>query len=348
MEFGANWEFQYYDPLVHDSTFAAILNDYTLMGLTTQSLKWIRFPGFKFTRATVDALIKYGFALFDYWGISNKLPWMMFCSEYGRIWGVGTQWEGDSPSSYYQMNSLFLSKGKLCHTAGHPHWWFDWSGDREAAYQELHEIFQQAENDYPNLGYMFPDEAGDFADQMYDIINFELEMFSNALVISFVGSTKAGQTIIAEWPDSVPGAGGVTVDGQGVVEQEVRGRRLFIELPALDDCLHIVYVPYATGTSIEAQSPPSIITLSQNYPNPFNSITTFSFSLPERAPATISIYNIQGKRIKTLLKETFDAGSKKMVWDGTDSHGNPVSSGVYFCRLHAGERVLTRKMVLLK
>jgi hypothetical protein len=347
MEFGANWEFQYSDPAINDSTFATIVSEYESMGLTAKSLKWIRFPGFKFTRATVDALIENGFALFDYWGISDKLPWMLFYSEHGRIWGLGTNWQGDTPNTYSKMNSLFLSKGKLCHTAGHPQWWFDWGGDREAAYQEMHGIFQQAENDYPNLGYMFPDETGNFASHTYDILNFETEAFANALVISFVGRTQPGQTIITEWPDSVPTAGGISVDGQQVTALEIRGRKQFIQLPELEDGHHTVYVPFAAGTSAEVQSPPSQVTLSQNYPNPFNTMTTVSFSIPERAFATLSVYNLQGKRIRTLLNGTSEAGSNQTVWDGTDSYGNPVSSGVYFYRLQTGGKVLTRKMVLI-
>jgi len=348
MQFGQNWEFQCFDTACHDSTFAAIVKEFELMDLTEKSLKWIRFPGFKFTRSTLDALIENGFIFFDYWGIRGRLPWMLFYSEHGRAWGVGSEWHGDDPQSYEWMDSLFLSKGKFCHTAGHPSKWFDWAGDREAAYQQIHEIFQQAENEYPHLGYMFPDEAGEFALQTYDIRDFKSETFPNAMVVSFTGRAAPGQTIVAEWPDSVPLMDCVTVDGQEIEDLAVRGRLLFIELPQLEDGLHIVHVPYLNATSVETTSHVPPITLSQNYPNPFHRTTTLAFAVTERGFAKLSIYNIEGKRVKTMFEGICEAKTCRIVWDGTDWRGNPVTSGIYFYRLQAGGNVLTKKMAFIQ
>jgi hypothetical protein len=89
-------------------------------------------------------------------------------------------------------------------------------------------------------------------------------------------------------------------------------------------------------------------TLYQNYPNPFNPTTTISFVLPEKSHANLSIYSLEGKLVKTLINEEVDEGHEQITWDGTGSHGNRVSSGVYYYRLKAGKKVLTRKMVLLK
>ena len=85
-----------------------------------------------------------------------------------------------------------------------------------------------------------------------------------------------------------------------------------------------------------------------SYPNPFNPTTTISFYLPERAHANLSIYNLEGKLVKTLIDGVMNEGYKRTTWDGTDSMGNPVSSGVYFCRLKSGKKVLAKKMVLIK
>ena len=70
--------------------------------------------------------------------------------------------------------------------------------------------------------------------------------------------------------------------------------------------------------------------------------------LPKRTQTRLSIYNIEGKLVNSLVDETLDEGFKEVVWNGNDAHGNPVSSGVYFYRLTAGKRTLTKKMVLLK
>jgi hypothetical protein len=90
------------------------------------------------------------------------------------------------------------------------------------------------------------------------------------------------------------------------------------------------------------------LTLHQNHPNPFNPSTAISFTLPKRTMVTLSIYNVSGTLVATLVDETIDDGFKEVLWDGKDARGNPVSSGVYFYRLTAGDKTLTKKMVLLK
>jgi YVTN family beta-propeller protein len=88
--------------------------------------------------------------------------------------------------------------------------------------------------------------------------------------------------------------------------------------------------------------------LAQNVPNPFNPTTTIVFSLPEKGHVNLSIYNVEGKLINTLVDETHTAGAKKVTWNGTDARGGKVSSGVYFYRLRMGKRVLTRKLIMLR
>ena len=89
--------------------------------------------------------------------------------------------------------------------------------------------------------------------------------------------------------------------------------------------------------------------LNQNYPNPFNPVTKINFDLPERAHTTLSIFNVLGQRVATLVDEDLAAGHyNKFEWGGTTDAGNQVASGIYFYRLSAGERVMTKKMMLLK
>jgi hypothetical protein len=88
--------------------------------------------------------------------------------------------------------------------------------------------------------------------------------------------------------------------------------------------------------------------LYQNYPNPFNPVTNITFTVPGRAQTRLSIYNLEGRLVKSLFDTEFEGGVKTVTWDGRDSRGNPVSSGVYFYRLRAGGDVMTKKMILLK
>lgn len=89
-------------------------------------------------------------------------------------------------------------------------------------------------------------------------------------------------------------------------------------------------------------------TLLQNYPNPGNPRTTIRYELPEARPVEITIYNALGQQIYMLVDEFQDAGVHEVVWDGKDSHGIPVSSGIYIYRFEAGEYRCTKKLTLLK
>ena len=93
---------------------------------------------------------------------------------------------------------------------------------------------------------------------------------------------------------------------------------------------------------------PNAFTLSQNYPNPFNPRTTIEYSLPVRSHVNISIYNILGRKIITLIDATKAAGKYSIGWDGATYDGKPVSSGLYFYRLETDNYSEVKKMLLLK
>jgi len=87
----------------------------------------------------------------------------------------------------------------------------------------------------------------------------------------------------------------------------------------------------------------------ENYPNPFNPETTISFTTPSSTENTeISIYNINGKHVKTLVNEILSKGQHSVVWNGTDDKDQPVSSGIYLALINSGNYVSTHKMILLK
>jgi len=89
--------------------------------------------------------------------------------------------------------------------------------------------------------------------------------------------------------------------------------------------------------------------LSQNYPNPFNALTTIEFELSEDGlTASLQIFNTLGQEVVTLLDDHLPAGHYRLTWDGTDRAGRRVASGIYFCRLRAGDRSRTRRLVLIR
>lgn len=89
--------------------------------------------------------------------------------------------------------------------------------------------------------------------------------------------------------------------------------------------------------------------LEQNYPNPFKKTTTIRYYLNQPAGVTIKIYNMQGELVKSFLnREPISGGQHDVTWDGKNSNGTRVSSGVYFCRLNTSESSKVKKMLVLK
>ncbi|HSW56258.1 MAG TPA: C25 family cysteine peptidase [Ignavibacteriaceae bacterium] len=98
----------------------------------------------------------------------------------------------------------------------------------------------------------------------------------------------------------------------------------------------------------ETATIPDNYVLEQNYPNPFNPETRINYSIPEQAYVKLCIYDINGILVKTLYEGNQTAGKYQTVWDGENSVGVKVGSGVYFYRIQANSFVQTRKMILLK
>ena len=93
---------------------------------------------------------------------------------------------------------------------------------------------------------------------------------------------------------------------------------------------------------------PDKFALFQNQPNPFNPETRISYYLPEGCEVKLTVYDILGRRVKTLCEGYQDAGMKRVTWDGRDDQGDQLGSGIYFYRLQAGKFSQTQKMTLLK
>jgi hypothetical protein len=125
---------------------------------------------------------------------------------------------------------------------------------------------------------------------------------------------------------------------------------IFIEkyelLPPDSSNLRKSLPPIATKTNKEKSL--AEFELLPNYPNPFNPATTITFVIPEVMKVKLGIYDIAGRKIRTLLNNQHPAGRHQMVWDGRDDNGNMVASGIYIYRFRAGQFVQTRKMLLMK
>ena len=98
----------------------------------------------------------------------------------------------------------------------------------------------------------------------------------------------------------------------------------------------------------KAKLTPEVTKLLPNYPNPFNGRTHVSYALSEKKRVRLEIYDILGRRVRTLADQQMEPGLHRIEWDGRNEAGQPVASGVYLTRLVAGEKTLTDKMVLVR
>ena len=85
-----------------------------------------------------------------------------------------------------------------------------------------------------------------------------------------------------------------------------------------------------------------------NYPNPFNPTTTIRYNLLQSSLVNITIYDMMGRKIKTLINQSQDVGQRSIVWKATNDFGHPVSTGIYLYQIHAGDNIQTKKMIFLK
>lgn len=93
---------------------------------------------------------------------------------------------------------------------------------------------------------------------------------------------------------------------------------------------------------------PLSLTVAGNAPNPFQHRTTLHFEISIAAPVTITVYNILGQRIATLVDRELPAGSHAIDWDGRTRHGQGLSSGIYLYRIQAGDRTQTGRITMVR
>lgn len=134
---------------------------------------------------------------------------------------------------------------------------------------------------------------------------------------------------------TVDEARGVSVDGSLIYVADRQGGLYIIQNDFLVDVDNVV-------------QPAVAFELGQNYPNPFNPITSISYDLPWQSDVILTVYDMQGREVKSLQNQSQPAGHHKVRWNGVDDSGNPVSTGLYFARLLAGDYSMTIKMVYLE
>jgi hypothetical protein len=117
----------------------------------------------------------------------------------------------------------------------------------------------------------------------------------------------------------------------------------------------VTYSPWLTQEpppppkeTVEPSTMPTAFSVSNNYPNPFNPVTQIDFSIPMPGDISISVYNIMGQLVKTIQAGAVDAGFYRIRWDGTNTDGSQVGSGLYLVLFKYNDSVVTKKVILLR
>ncbi len=170
-------------------------------------------------------------------------------------------------------------------------------------------------------------------------VNFELPIDSCPVV------ENGSFFLVVQWSPASPAQPGIGSDGA-----LPDGRSLFYTgAGGWKSWVYSDWMMRASYTVSKAgQNLPLRFSLEQNFPNPFNPSTEIRFRLEQPSEIELSVYNVLGQKIKTLALGGFLGGEHSVVWNGRDERGGFLSSGVYFYRLRAEARGLTRRMVLIK
>ncbi len=166
--------------------------------------------------------------------------------------------------------------------------------------------------------------------------DFELSLNGTPLPDTYSYSIPANQNLILTLGYTAPDPA-VNLEGQ-------------ITISSNDPNSPTVTIPITVQACLSATDPvaPKVTRLEGNYPNPFNPETMISFATHQSGPVKLSIYNLKGQLVRSLLDSELPAGQHKLVWNGRDNSNNPVASGIYFYRMEAGKYSKTMKMMLIK
>ncbi len=104
---------------------------------------------------------------------------------------------------------------------------------------------------------------------------------------------------------------------------------------------------HATSTLTDSRVPGSF-SVGLNYPNPFNESTNLDYSVTDESKVQVTVYNVLGHRIRSLLNQIQEPGSYRLYWDGTNARGDVVPSGLYFLVVQVEKNAAVRKMTMVK
>lgn len=330
-------EFILYQPAEHMERFEVVRQDLDAMGLDTAQVRVIRYPGHRTSLSGLMAVIKYGYDFYCngirwYESMGGQPFWDQYLSHYvspyGEIWGSNTVWWADYQMMYNcSYLSTVMNRGKFGLLGAHPV--NMWNGGNPAAYARMDSLCSSLEEDYPNFGWLLPEEYADFLHETA-LIHFDyIHTQPAGITAGFTGQATLGQTMVAFLPTPQPTILGVTVDGQPAAWLVRPGGRLFCTLPGLTGGTHVFEAEFSTvGAGGGHDEPLPGAVLSGGSPFSGDAVLTASGLVPG-TPVELAVYDLAGRRALDL--DLIPEGSTETIIIPMDG----MPSGVYIFRLDA-------------
>jgi hypothetical protein len=188
------------------------------------------------------------------------------------------------------------------------------------------------------------------------VFEFDRAAVTDLNILTSNGALTAPLLVVSKRPGELVLANairsGETVAGEGLAAdlsfkvKDEMGGNVRVTSAMATDAYHRTNPVGLRLASVAAK--PKIFALRQNYPNPFNPVTTIEYALPEAASVRLEVFNTLGQVVATLADEKQDAGRYSVRWNGLNSHGEVMGSGVYFYHMVAGDFQAIKRMLLIK
>ena len=204
------------------------------------------------------------------------------------------------------------------------------------------------------------------AELVVDPVSFSIEMSANEILVAIMELSNIGGSALdynitesADWLSLDPVSGTLLAGASENIEltfdtSDMIAGDYSVDL-IINDNREETIVPIeltVTGTNVQTDVVRFGTKLLGNYPNPFNPETTIQYNLENNSEVTVTIYNVKGQLISTLVKASQEAGIHNITWNGKDSNDRNVSSGIYFSTLDVnddeGDYTSVKKIILLK
>ncbi|NLP05576.1 hypothetical protein GX411_06475, partial [Candidatus Fermentibacteria bacterium] len=344
-------EFITFEPEEHMERFLVARQDFAAMGLDTSRINAIRYPGHRTSLSGLYAAIRYGFDFYCngvrwYEWMGGEPFWDQYLSYYvtpdGDIRGSNTVWWGDYQSAYpYQYLSTVMQRGKHALLGGHPSQ--IWGFGNPVAYARIDSVSSSLENDYPNFGWLLPEEYGAFLDETAAIAFQDCSETPGQACITFTGGTSCGETMVALLR---PGSGVNQVYLDGLPAQwEIRGSRLFADIDGLGPGSHelaIYFTMVGTGGEASLRIPAPQISVSVPSPSTAPAAVTVQGAAPG-SHVEASVFDISG-RLAARAGAEADGGGWCTMQVG---EARRLAPGLYLIRVEAPGRPAAATAVVI-